>query len=47
MIARLYGRLEAQKNPPSVTTQIVRPPASDIQSVYTDPSLTTLDARDL
>ncbi|KAG1903767.1 uncharacterized protein F5891DRAFT_977335 [Suillus fuscotomentosus] len=43
MIARLYSRLEAQKNP-LVTTQIVRPSASDIQ-IYMDPSLTTLDAN--
>ncbi|KAG2102161.1 hypothetical protein BD769DRAFT_1393708 [Suillus cothurnatus] len=44
MIARLYGRLETQKNPPA-TTHIVRPSVTDIQLVYTDPSLTTLDTR--
>jgi hypothetical protein len=47
MMARLYIRLDARKNPPSVTTQVTRPTASDINSAQSDSSLPLLDGHNV
>jgi hypothetical protein len=47
MMARLYVRLEAQKNPPSVTTHVTHPSASDVKSTQFNSSSTILDGQHL
>lgn len=47
MMARLYVRLDVRTNPPSVTTHVTRPSASDIKSAHFDPNSTILDGQNV